>query len=64
MAEFADTLELFSAPRRSSGGDLATVHDSGAERALVADLAHDLGVQFADLAEYTLATIGERSTWD
>jgi acetate---CoA ligase (ADP-forming) len=58
MAEFADTLELFSAPRRSRGGHLATVHDSGAERALVADLAHDLGIEFADLAEDTLATIG------
>ena len=29
---------------------IATVHDSGAERALVADLAHELGVEFADLA--------------
>ncbi len=58
LAEFADTLELFSAPRRSRGGRLATVHDSGAERALVADLAHDLGVEFADLADDTLATIG------
>jgi acyl-CoA synthetase (NDP forming) len=58
LAEFADTLELFSAPRRSRGRGLATVHDSGAERALVADLAHDLGVTFADLADDTLATIG------
>ncbi len=58
LAEFADTLELFSAPRRSRGGGIATVHDSGAERALVADLAHELGVEFADLADDTLATIG------
>ncbi len=58
LAEFADTLELFSATRRSSGGGIATVHDSGAERALVADLAHDLGVEFADLAGDTLVTIG------
>lgn len=58
LAEFADTLELFSATRRSRGGGIATVHDSGAERALVADLAHELGVEFADLADNTLATIG------
>ena len=58
LAEFTDTLELFSATRRSRGGGVATVHDSGAERALVADLAHDLGVEFADLADDTLATIG------
>ncbi len=37
--EFADTIELFSAGRRAKPGGIATVHDSGAERALVADLA-------------------------
>jgi acyl-CoA synthetase (NDP forming) len=58
LAEFADTLELFSAGRRSRGGGVATVHDSGAERALLADLAHELALPFADLAEETLATIG------
>ncbi len=51
LAEFTDTLELFSAGRRSRGGGVATVHDSGAERALVADLAHELAVPFADLAD-------------
>jgi acyl-CoA synthetase (NDP forming) len=58
MAEFTDTLELFSAGRRSRGGGVATVHDSGAERALLADLAHELAVPFAGLADDTLATIG------
>jgi len=58
MAEFTDTLELFSAGRRSRGGAVATVHDSGAERALLADLAHELGVRFADLTDDTLAAIG------
>ncbi|HET7666454.1 MAG TPA: acetate--CoA ligase family protein [Mycobacterium sp.] len=58
LAEFTDTLELFSAPRRSRGGGVATVHDSGAERALVADLADALEVPFADLAGDTVATIG------
>jgi acetate---CoA ligase (ADP-forming) len=58
LAELADTLELFSAGRRSRGSGIATVHDSGAERALVADLAHELGVEFAGLADDTVATIG------
>jgi acetate---CoA ligase (ADP-forming) len=58
LAEFTDTLELFSAGRRSRGGAVATVHDSGAERALLADLAHELAVPFAELADDTLAAIG------
>ena len=58
LAEFSDTIELFSAGRRAKRGGIATVHDSGAERALVADLAHELGVEFADLAPSTLSTIG------
>jgi acyl-CoA synthetase (NDP forming) len=58
LAEFTDTLELFSAGRRSRAGGVATVHDSGAERALMADLAHELEVRFADLADDTLAEIG------
>ena len=58
LAEFSDTLELFSAGRRATSGGIATVHDSGAERALVADLAHELGVEFADLAPETLTAIG------
>ena len=62
MAEFTDALELFSVTRRARpgcSGKIATVHDSGAERALVADLAHELGVDFADLAPATLAAIGD-----
>ncbi len=59
LAEFSDTLELFSAGRRAKRGGIATVHDSGAERALVADLAHELGIEFAELAPETLSTIGD-----
>ena len=58
LAELTDTLELFAAGRLSRRGGIATVHDSGAERALAADLAHDLGVQFADLADQTLTALG------
>jgi len=61
LAEFTDTLELFAAGRRARvrGGGIATVHDSGAERALVADLAHEQGVGFAELGDNTLTALGE-----
>jgi acyl-CoA synthetase (NDP forming) len=59
LAEFTDTIELFSAGRWVSGGagGIATVHDSGAERALTADLAHGLGVEFATLSHETVESI-------
>ena len=52
LAELADTLELFCAGRMAGGG-LATVHDSGFERAHVADVAASVGVPFAPLTEQT-----------
>ncbi|MET0896365.1 MAG: acetate--CoA ligase family protein [Mycobacterium sp.] len=62
LAEFTDTIELFAARRRARvtarpGAGIATVHDSGAERALCADVAHRLQVPFADLATTTLASV-------
>jgi acetate---CoA ligase (ADP-forming) len=65
LAEFTDTLELFSlgcrvraaSPRphreaeRRTG--IATVHDSGLERAHVVDLAESLGVSFAEIGPAT-----------
>lgn len=61
MAELCDTIELFESGRRRRPGSrgIATVHDSGAERALCADLAHDLGVDFADLGSATLSALAE-----
>jgi acyl-CoA synthetase (NDP forming) len=61
MAELCDTIELFEAGRRRRPGShgIATVHDSGAERALCADLAHDLGVAFAELGQRTLSSISD-----
>ena len=65
LAELADTLELFSVGRGGSGrggagrrcppgtAGIATVHDSGLERAHVADLAAELGVPFAPLGPAT-----------
>jgi acyl-CoA synthetase (NDP forming) len=62
LAELADTLELFCVNRRwvgrrcgarSQAAGIATVHDSGLERAHVADLAAELGVPFAPLGPRT-----------
>ncbi|WP_300603199.1 CoA-binding protein, partial [Trebonia sp.] len=54
LAELADTLELFCAGRRPPPGTgLATVHDSGFERAHVADVAASAGVRFAAIAQPT-----------
>ncbi len=61
LAEFSDTIELFSAGRRAkrAASGIATVHDSGAERALTADVAHALGVEFATLSDRTVQSIEE-----
>ena len=54
LEEMADALELFSSPRRvTSGTGIASLHDSGGERALFVDLAADLGVPFAEISEAT-----------
>jgi acyl-CoA synthetase (NDP forming) len=55
LAELADTLELFCAGRRprTTGRGLATVHDSGFERAHVTDVAADVGVEFAAIGAAT-----------
>jgi acyl-CoA synthetase (NDP forming) len=54
LAELADTLELFASGRRCRGKTgIATVHDSGLERAHTADLAAELGVPFAPLSPAT-----------
>ncbi len=59
LAELADTLELFAvgpngAGRRAApGAGIATVHDSGLERAHAADLAAELNVPFAPISQAT-----------
>ena len=57
LAELADTLELFAIGRQvppgGRRGGIATVHDSGLERAHLADLANDLGVPFGEIGEAT-----------
>ena len=62
LAELADTLELFAAGRRAGHGTgpeigIATVHDSGLERAHTADLAAEVGVPFAAITPQTHARL-------
>jgi acetate---CoA ligase (ADP-forming) len=61
LDELADTLELFAAGRRPRPGarGIATVHDSGAERAMVVDLADEVGVEFSPLLPTTVETLTE-----
>ncbi|MFC5176776.1 acetate--CoA ligase family protein [Nocardioides taihuensis] len=60
LGELTDSLELFAVGRRVRGrhGGIATVHDSGAERVLVADVAERLGVPFAPLTTPTVEKLG------
>ena len=55
--EMADTLELLSAGRRAGAGGLATIHDSGGERAHLIDVAAEVGVRFADISQATCAEL-------
>jgi acyl-CoA synthetase (NDP forming) len=54
LDELADTAELFAGGRRAGSGGLAAIHDSGGERALLVDIAADVGVEFATLAPPTI----------
>jgi acyl-CoA synthetase (NDP forming) len=58
LEEMADAIELFSSPRRVlSGSGIASLHDSGGERALFVDLADDLGIPLAKISDATRARI-------
>ena len=58
LEEMADAMELFSSPRRVTGGrGLGALCDSGGERALFVDRAHDVGVPFAAISDQTRETI-------
>ncbi len=58
LDEMADVMELFSCPRRvTTGSGIASIHDSGGERALLADVAADLDVPFARISDATTARI-------
>ena len=53
LAELAYTLIAFSQAPAAAPGGFATLHDSGGERELMADLAEAEGVPLADLGEAT-----------
>lgn len=57
LDEMMDTLELLTAARRPGPGGLAAVTDSGGERALLADVAADIGVPFARVGDDTLGRL-------
>jgi len=67
LAELADALELFAIGRRSASRHgrrdparptgIASVHDSGLERAHAVDLADEIGVPFAAISEATRARL-------
>jgi acetate---CoA ligase (ADP-forming) len=60
LDEMADAMELFSSPRRVTGGTgIASIHDSGGERALFVDLAAEHEVPLAEVSDATLAKIGD-----
>jgi acetate---CoA ligase (ADP-forming) len=60
LDEMMDTLELLGTARRAGPGGLATVHDSGGERAHLADLVEDAGLSFARIGEDTQRRIAAR----
>lgn len=60
LDELMDTVELFAAGRSAGSGGLATVHDSGGERAHLGDLAEEEGVPFAQIGPATTARLAAR----
>jgi acetate---CoA ligase (ADP-forming) len=57
LNEMADTLELVSSGRRARAGGVASIHDSGGERAHLIDVAADVGLPFAQLSPRTVARL-------
>lgn len=57
--ELAMALMVFNAGAGVGSGGLATSHDSGGERGLIVDLAHDIGTRFAKLSPKTVRRLEE-----
>ncbi|MGI8709117.1 MAG: acetate--CoA ligase family protein [Actinomycetota bacterium] len=53
LGEMADVMELCAPGRRAAAGGLASIHDSGGERAHLVDAGAEVGVRFADIADET-----------
>jgi acyl-CoA synthetase (NDP forming) len=57
MDELASTLMMFAQPHAVAAGGLGSIHDSGGERQLLIDLAHDLRVPLADVQPDTVSRL-------
>lgn len=57
LDEMADALELLTSGRRAGPGGLASIHDSGGERAMFADAAARVGVPLPPLKRATSARL-------
>lgn len=58
LERMCDTLELFTRNGRRAGpGGLASIHDSGGERAMFVDAAAEAGVGFAGISDETTAKL-------
>ncbi len=57
MDELATTLILFAQPHPVGAGGLVSIHDSGGERQLLIDLAHDEGVPLTQLSAVSTAKL-------
>ncbi|MFZ1813516.1 MAG: acetate--CoA ligase family protein [Rhizobiaceae bacterium] len=57
LDEMAAMLALFAQGRRATAPGIASIHDSGGERELIADMAEDHGLSYAALAPETVARI-------
>jgi acyl-CoA synthetase (NDP forming) len=57
MDELATTLILFAQPHPVGAGGLVSIHDSGGERQLLIDVAHERGVPLAQLAPASTAKL-------
>jgi acyl-CoA synthetase (NDP forming) len=59
LDEMADALALFASGRRAGPGGLASVHDSGGERALLVDTAASIGVPLARISQTTTERLAD-----
>ena len=57
MDELATALIMFAQPHPVGAGGLVSLHDSGGERQLLIDLAHDAAVPLTQLSSETTAKL-------
>ena len=59
MDELATAMIMFAQPHPVASGGLVSIHDSGGERQLAIDLAHDMDVALAEIGPETEARLEE-----